>query len=236
MHTCAFVFARAGSKGLPRKNLLPINGVPMFIHSIRTAQMLGDINGIYVSTDCKEILSLALAEGAEVIDRPVELASDTAPEWLAWQHAIKWVETNHGYFDCFLSLPPTAPCRSVADVRRCIDALTPDVDLVLTMTPSQRSPWFNMVIKRSDECLDLVIPDSAISRRQEASACFDLTTAAYVSRPAFILSSSGIWNGRIRGVEIPPERAIDIDTPVDYAIARFLKEQYLPNLEAFGHG
>ncbi|MBW0180973.1 MAG: acylneuraminate cytidylyltransferase family protein [Vulcanococcus sp.] len=227
--TCVFVFARGGSKGLPRKNLLPIRGLPLVAHSIRMAQLLGDTEGIYVSTDCREIASIALAAGAEVIERPAELASDTAPEWLAWQHAIRWVEARRGSFDCFLSLPPTAPCRSVADVRRCLDALAPNIDLVLTMTPSHRSPWFNMVIERSDGCLDLVNAGNRIVRRQDSPTCFDITTAAYAAHPAFIMKSSGIWDGKIRGVEIPPERAIDIDTPADFAIARFLKEQYLPD-------
>jgi len=230
MKTCVFVFARGGSKGLPRKNLLPIAGLPLVVHSIRMAQLIGDTEGIYVSTDCPEIASIALTAGAAVIERPAELATDTAPEWLAWQHAIQCVEERRGSFDCFLSLPPTAPCRSVADVKRCLDALTPDIDLVLTMTPSHRSPWFNMAIERGDGYLELANAGDKIMRRQDAPRCFDITTVAYAAHRAFIMNSSGIWDGRIRGVEILPEHAIDIDTPADYAIARFLGEQYLPSL------
>jgi len=229
MHkTCAFVFARGGSKGLPGKNILPIAGLPLVAHSIQTAQLLDSIEGVYVSTDCQDIAAIALAAGATIIDRPAELASDTAPEWLAWQHAIQWVQANHGNFDRFLSLPPTAPCRSVNDVQRCLDALTSDVDLVLTMTPSHRSPWFNMAVQKRDGYLGLVKSDDKVKRRQDSPICFDISTAAYVARPTFILGSRGIWDGRIRGVEVPLERAIDIDTDVDYAIARFLKEQYIP--------
>lgn len=228
--TCAFIFARGGSKGLPRKNVLPIAGLPLVVHSIRAAELLGNTKGIYVSTECQEIASIALAAGAEVIERPAELASDTAPEWLAWQHAIQWVQAKTGAFDRFLSLPPTAPCRNVVDVQRCLDALTSDVDLVLTTTPSHRSPWFNMVVKRCDGYLELAQSGDKINRRQDAPACFDIATVAYAARPAFVLNATSIWEGRIRGVEIPSERAIDIDTPADYAIARFLKEHYIPKL------
>ena len=57
--TFAFVFARGGSKGLPRKNVLPINGIPLVVHSIRTAQMLKEIEDVYVSTDCSEIANIS---------------------------------------------------------------------------------------------------------------------------------------------------------------------------------
>ena len=228
--TFAFVFARGGSKGLPGKNLLPIAGHPMLAHGIHIAQQISEIASIFISTDCHKIAEIGASYGAEIIMRPAHLSSDTAPEWLAWQHAIKYTQSKHGEFDHFLSLPPTAPCRSVGDVRRCLDALTPDTDLVLTTTPSHRSPWFNMVIERSDGCLRLVKAGDSIKRRQDAPACFDIATVAYAAHPAFVLNATSIWDGRIRGVEIPSERAIDIDTPADYAIARFLKEQYIPTL------
>ena len=80
--TCAFIFARGGSKGVPRKNILPIGGLPLIVHSIKVAQSLENIEGIYVSTDCEEIASIAAAAGAEIINRPIELATDTASEWL----------------------------------------------------------------------------------------------------------------------------------------------------------
>ncbi len=211
--------------------MLSIGGLPLVVHSIHVAQALGDIEGIFVSTDCKEIASIAAAAGAEIINRPYELASDTAPEWLAWQHAIDWVQDKYGDFDCFLSLPPTAPCRRVIDVKRCLEALNPNVDLVLTMTPSHRSPWFNMVTEDADGYLKLVKTEAAIQRRQDAPSCFDIATVAYAAHPNYILKASSLWEGIVCGVEIRSEYAIDIDTHMDYAIARFLKEQYLPNLE-----
>jgi len=228
--TFAFVFARGGTKGLPGKNLLPIAGHPMLAHSIRIAQQIAEVASIFVSTDCSNIAETGAAYGAEIILRPEHLASDTAPEWLAWQHAIKYVKSRYGVFDCFLSLPPTAPCSSIADVRRCIDALTFGADLVLTTTPSHRSPWFNMVLKRDDGCLELIHKCDNVNRRQDAPSCFDIATVAYAARPEFVMRATNIWDGKIRGVEIPPGRAVDIDTYLDYAIARFLKEHYLSEL------
>jgi N-acylneuraminate cytidylyltransferase len=224
--TFAFIFARGGSKGLPRKNILPIGGVPMLVHGIHIAKELHDVAAVFVSTDCPQIADIATSSGAELIHRPAELASDLASEWQAWQHAVHSVMATHGSFDRFLSLPPTAPCRNVEDVRRCLDALVPDVDLVLTMTPSHRSPWFNMVVEDSNGCLELVHSGTSFLRRQDTPACYDLATVAYAATTWFVLNASSMWEGRLRGVQVPVERAIDIDTPLDYAIARFLKEDY----------
>jgi CMP-N-acetylneuraminic acid synthetase len=224
--TYAFVFARGGSKGLPRKNVLSIGGIPMLAHSIHSARALQEIDQIYVSTDCEEIASIASQYGAEVIIRPSELASDTASEWLAWQHAINSVAQSVGSFERFLSLPATSPLRKAEDVQNCLNALQAGVDMVITMTPAHRSPWFNMVTADPDGRVRLVAGDGAIKRRQDSRACFDMTTVAYVSRPEFILKASSIWDGSVVGVEIPRERSIDIDNALDFAIAQFLMEQH----------
>lgn len=224
--TSAFVFARGGSKGLPRKNILPIGGMPMLAHSIKTALDLPEVDHIYVSTDCDEIASIAQQYGADVIHRPSELASDTASEWLAWQHAINFVTKRGDSFDRFLSLPATAPLRTSEDVQRCLDALGEDVDFVITMTTAHRSPWFNMVTADQDSIVKLVAGKGDIKRRQDADLCFDVTTVAYVSRPGFILNSSSIWDGKVAGVQVPRDRAIDIDDELDFSIARFLMGDY----------
>ena len=67
--------------------------------------------------------------------------------------------------------------------------------------------------------------ESRINRRQDAPACYDLTTIAYVSRPDFIIKSKSMWDGNVHGVEIPYERCIDLDNPFDYTIAKFLMEK-----------
>ena len=69
-----------------------------------------------------------------------------------------------------------------------------------------------------------------ISRRQDAPPCFDLTPVAYVTRPEFILQNSSMWEGNVRGIEIPNERAIDIDTHMDFLIAKCLLEMRESNL------
>ena len=222
--TRAFIFARGGSKGIKNKNLLKINGIPLVLHSILLAKELIEVEKVYISTDSKEIEKIALLNGADVIKRPAELASDEAPEWLAWQHAIKESIKINGEFDVFLTLPPTSPLRNKLDVRNCLKALTNKWDIVLTATNSQRNPWFNMVTVDSLGFTKLVIDDVSFARRQDAPDCFDLTTVAYVANPDFILSSNGIWDGKVTTVKIPYERSIDIDNPMDFVIAKLIME------------
>jgi CMP-N-acetylneuraminic acid synthetase len=225
---CAFIFARGGSKGLPKKNILPIGGLPMLVHGIRIAQQLDNVKEIYVSTDCDEISAIGHDAGAKVIIRPAELASDTAPEWLAWQHAIHHVQEHHGHFEYFLSLPPTAPLRKLEDVENCLAALQPDVDIAITMTLARRSPWFNMVTKDATGLVGLIAGKNSVYRRQDSPECFDMATVAYAAKVEFILGAEKIWDGRVVGVEVPIERALDIDTPFDFALAQFLMEQWAP--------
>ena len=80
-----------------------------------------------------------------------------------------------------------------------------------------------MVKKRGNNQVDLVIQQGEkFSRRQDTPEIFDLTTVCYVGKPSAILTKNSIFEGKVAGVEIPRERAIDIDTELDFQIAEFL--------------
>ena len=223
MKTFAFVFARGGSKGVPGKNIRQLLDKPLIGHTLHTASQTPEIERSFVSTDSAEIAGVATSYGATVIERPVELAQDSSPEWLAWRHAIRWVRASVGDFDRFVSLPATSPMRLVEDVSTCLHALDDQTDAVVTITPAQRSPWFNMVKADDSGFLSILVEgDQKIVRRQDAPQAYDLTTLAYVTRPDFITNHDNIWQGRVRGVFVPQERAIDIDTEYDFKIAEFL--------------
>ena len=95
MKTFAFIFARGGSKGVLGKNIRNLGGKPLLAHSIITAQNIDEISRIFVSTDSQDIAEVGIKYGAEIINRPVELAQDDSPEWLSWWHAIKWLEARN---------------------------------------------------------------------------------------------------------------------------------------------
>lgn len=226
MKTFAFVFARGGSKGVPGKNIRKLADKPLLGHTLSIVSGIDEIERTFVSTDSPEIASAARSLGATVIKRPAGLSQDRSPEWLAWRHAIKWVREKEGDFGRFVSLPVTAPLRLAEDVSQCLAALDEHTDAVVTMTPAQRSPWFNMVKDNDDGHLAILMDSGGkIVRRQDVPKAYDLTTIAYVTRPDFVMKHDSLWQGRVRGVLIPQERAIDIDTEFDFKIAEFLMQE-----------
>lgn len=224
MRTIAFIFARGGSKGVPGKNIKLLDGKPLIAHSIELALCCANIETVIVSTDDAAIAAVGREYGAEVpFMRPPELATDSAPEWLAWRHAIEWVQKDRGHFDVFVSLPATSPFRDVCDVESCMRSLTEDpaADIAITVKDADRSPYFNMVVLDPAGYAGLVIkPEGNISRRQDAPPVYDITTVAYAARPSFVLRANGIFEGNIRTVRVPAERALDIDTPYDFMLAQ----------------
>lgn len=227
-----FIFARGGSKGLPRKNIRPLAGKPLIAYAIETALASELIDRVIVSTDDKEIADVAQQYGAEVpFMRPQELARDDSPEWLAWQHAIRILEAieDEPKMNVFVCVPPTSPLRAVEDVDACIQTLLEsDADLVITVKPAERNPYFNMVVLDEAGYARLVIPpDQTTHRRQAALSVYDMTTVAYVARPEFVLSASSMFEGKIKAVIMPAERAVDIDTELDFKFAEFLLRRSL---------
>lgn len=218
-----FIFARGGSKGVPGKNIRQLGGKPLIAYSIETARACPLLETVVVSTDDDRIAMVSESHGAEVpFRRPGALATDEAPEWLSWQHAVRWFTEHRGPFHEFVILPTTSPFRSVEDVTSAILMLRdhPDTDIVVSVRAAERSPYFNMV-KFDEQGLArrVIEPERAITRRQDAPVVFDMTTVVYVARPDFILQAAGLFEGRVRAVTIPGERAMDIDTPHDFMIA-----------------
>lgn len=229
--TIGFIFARGGSKGLPRKNVKLLAGKPLIAHSIETALACKQLETVIVSTDDAEIAAIAREYGAETpFMRPQGLASDTASEWDAWRHAINWVQADRGDFDIFVSMPATSPFRAVVDIENCIETLNSDpmVDMVITTRHAERNPYFNMVSLDAEGYASVVIkPKVEFSRRQDVPEVFDITTVAYASKPSFILNNKGVLAGKVRTVLVPTERALDIDTPYDFMIAEYLAAHQL---------
>lgn len=221
MKLFCFIFARGGSKGIPNKNIIDFGGIPLICHSINLAKEINFVDRVIVSSDSEDILSIAKDSGAQIIKRPPELSSHEAPEWLAWRHAVEQIKQEEE-FDLFLSLPATAPLRSKEDISNCLSSMDDETDIVITVTPSSRSPYFNMVKIGEDEKTQLVINRDKFSRRQDVPVTFDITTVAYLTRPEFIMSKSSIFEGNVKSVIVPKERAVDIDDEIDLIVAKKL--------------
>jgi len=222
----AVIFARGGSKGVPRKNLRLLAGTPLIGHAIAAARTSHLIDRVIVSTDDDEIAAVALSCGAEVpFMRPAELAKDDSPEWAAWQHAVRTIEQlDNQEISVLVSIPATAPLRAVEDIDACISMLLgSDADVVITVTTADRNPYFNMVTLDRDNSARLVIrPERILYHRQDAPEVFDMTTVAFAARKEFVMRATSVFDGKVKAVVVPKERALDIDTELDLAFAEFL--------------
>jgi len=229
MRYVVLICARGGSKGLPGKNIKPLNGVPLIGWSINIAKEIDRASRIIVSTDSEEIAKVALEYGAEVpFIRPKDLAQDNSPEWLVWRHAIDYLERyDSENIDAIVVLPVTAPLRSIKDVDACIDLFEEGgVDSVITASEANRSPYFNMIVNGDNGLSSLAIaPKNKIIRRQDAPEVYDMTTVAYVVDVDFVKNYNGVFDGKVKSVVIPRKRAIDIDDLLDFKIAECLSNQ-----------
>jgi N-acylneuraminate cytidylyltransferase len=225
-----FIFARGGSKGIPNKNIRFLAGKPLIAYSIEAALQSTFIDRVVVSTDNETIAEVARSFGAEIpFIRPGELARDNSPEILAWRHALQTISEceKSNKVDVFVSIPPTSPLRSVEDIDNCIRTfLESNADAVITVKNASRHPSFNMVVLDKQGYAGLVLPlDEAVIRRQNATRVYDMTTVAYVARPDFVMEMKSIFDGKVKAIIVPEERALDIDTEMDFQFAEFLMQK-----------
>ncbi len=223
------ICARGGSKGVPRKNLRPLGGRPLIAWSIECALRCPSLDRVIVSTEDEEIAAVARECGAEVpFVRPAQLAQDNSPEWNVWQHTVRTLESANGQRpDILVTLPPTAPLRDVDDVEACIDMLIKkdSADACITVKPAERNPYFNMVTITDGTTGPVIESTEVISRRQDAPEMFDVTTVAYAARSEFVLQANHLFEGEVCAVIVPQERALDIDTEFDFAVAEMMLEK-----------
>ena len=227
----AIIPARGGSKGIPGKNIKLFAGKPLIAHSIEIALNCALINRTVVSTDDAQIAEVARAWGAEIINRPAELASDTALVIDAIKHAVLEVERDGEAIDIVLLLEPTSPFRRLEDLENCIQVLLDGgADSVATFTESHVSP--NRLWRVAGDVVEPYIAGAVPwLPRQKQPIGHELTGQIYgVSRQALFENDDSIslLLGRKCAVITPRETALDIDTEFDFMIAEKIMEHFQP--------
>jgi CMP-N-acetylneuraminic acid synthetase len=235
--TLATICARGGSQGVEGKNIKLLRGHPLVAYTIAVANQCPFLDRVVVSTDSDAIAAVARRYGAEVpFMRPAELASATSAKIPAIQHAVGEVERSAGHkVDYVVDLDPTAPLRTVADVRACWEMVQqPDTDVVLTVREAERSPYFNMVELDAQGYAHLskeIRPP--VVRRQDAPRVLSLTASVYAYRREHLMRNGTLF-GKTRVVTTPPERSHDIDTAFDFTFVEFLVSEGHATLPELG--
>ena len=226
----ACIFARGGSKGIPKKNLLEIDGKPLLAHAIEVAKTSFLIDRIVVSTDDAEIARVATSYGAEVpFLRPAELATDTVSSAAAIKHAVAFVEKGENTkYDYIIELMCTNPLKTVDDIDACIEKLI-ETDANSVIAVHKLEDHHPIRIKKivEDHIVDFCLPEIPETRRQ------DLLPEAYIrsgsiyalNRDHIMVDGLRYGTGNSRPYILPPERTINIDTAIDFLVAEKLIEK-----------
>jgi CMP-N-acetylneuraminic acid synthetase len=220
------ICARKGSQGVIGKNILPLLGKPLIGWTIEQALASGTADRVYVSTDSDEIASVARAFGAQVpFLRPAHLATATAGKLPVILHLVEWVEAHHGPVERVIDLDPTSPLRDLGDIRACAAMLDDETDVVITGYTSDKNPYFNMVEKKANGYYERVcMPEGEVLGRQAAPAVYAMNASIYAWHRSSLAPS--LWDKpRIRLHEMPRERSIDIDHPIDFDLVELLMKK-----------
>jgi N-acylneuraminate cytidylyltransferase/CMP-N,N'-diacetyllegionaminic acid synthase len=225
----ATICCRGGSKGVPGKNVKLLHGKPLISYTIETANKSALISDLIISTDSDEIADAAKSAGAKVpFMRPEHLANDTASKWPVFIHAVEEYEKLTGAtVEYLVDLDVTVPLKTAEDIDGAIQRAkdNPQVDVVITGYEPERNPYFNMMEVKDNGLAEIVKKtEKPIVRRQDAPEVYSLTPAVYVIKKSALYDYEHWSKAKCMVHPIPRERAVDIDTEIDFKIVEFLME------------
>lgn len=187
--------ARKGSKGVPGKNFRLICGKPLIDWSLDQLFANPRVGAVVVSTDDEAIHDHAVRRGAlEIGLRPAELATDTAPKWGVWQHALAASEAITGPVSAFLDLDCTSPLRLPEDIDGALTLYeTEHPDMVMSVCEARKNPYFNLVEPDATGALHVSKPlPGGVWARQDAPVVYEHVGMVYVVDPQYLAHASTI--------------------------------------------
>jgi CMP-N-acetylneuraminic acid synthetase len=234
MRVLGIITARGGSKGIPGKNLKLLGGHPLLHYTIEAANDT-PLDRLILSTEDQKIADVARSLGCDVpFMRPADLARDETPHLPVIQHAAKWMLEHENYKpDIVLTLQPTSPLRSAADIAaalRMLELSGADSVVSVSEVSAHAHP---MRMLRVDGNGDAVLFATGqpvrmrVNRRQDLPKAWVMNGAVYACRTDVLFAAEpSLYGDRVVAYPMPPERSISIDTPEDWAEAeRALERQ-----------
>lgn len=221
------VAARAGSKGLPDKNIKVFAGKPLLAHSVEQARQSGIFDIIAVTSDSERYLQIGREAGANLlVKRPAELATDTISKPPVLRHALAVAEAHAGQeMEMLFDLQPTSPLRMPGDIPGAARTLTerPELWNVVSVSHAKASPYYTLVEETADGRVELSkAKDARYGRRQDLPSCYELNGSIYAWRREPILAEMPALTDKTGFWLMAEECNFDIDTPLDFAIAGFV--------------
>jgi len=219
----AIIPARGGSKRLPNKNILNLNGKPLIAYSIEAALQSKYINNVVVSSDSDNILNIAKSFKAQTIKRPDYLATDTAKSFDAIKHTIE----NMPHYDYIVLLQPTSPLRDANNIDQAINLLEQkNADAIISVSAMEHSPlWANTL----DDNLSMknFLKDEVLNKRsQDLETYYRLNGAIYIAKTNKLLEEETFFlKDNIFAYIMSRENSIDIDEDIDFQLAKIILDK-----------
>lgn len=219
MRVLGLVPARAGSKGVPGKNLRELAGKPLLAWTAETALGSGLLDRVVLSTEDDRVAELGTAAGLEVpFIRPSRLARDDSPMIDVAIHALTELRRRDGWTpDAVALLQPTSPLRTTAHIRAALDlAATADAVCSVTPLPKELCPHYVMQIDHRGY-LDYFLPDGEnFTRRQDVPQAYRRDGTIYLTRTEIILEQRSFYGGRCLPLVLLREESLSIDDEDDW--------------------
>lgn len=230
-HVLAVILARAGSKGLPSKNVLPIAGRPMIAYTLAEAKAARRIDDVCVTTDLPKAADVARFMGVFIVDRPAELAGDTATVDSAVRHAVEVYERTERPVTHVAILYGNVPVRSPGIIDTAVEHLIQSrCDSVRSVKPvdKQHPDWLH----RLDDDRLIQYRKNSIYRRQDLERLYyhDGAVLAVTRTSLFVTSpddAHAFLGGDRRAVISEGGPTVDVDSPEDLALAEAIIEKRL---------
>lgn len=218
--------ARGGSKGIPHKNIKPLDGKPLINYTIDIARAIVADEDICVSTDDEEIIQVVEEYGLKVpFKRPDELATDTAGTYEVLLHALKYYEQKGRHYDVVLLLQNTSPFRKAEQVKEALKLYTLEVDMVVSVKECPANPYYCVFEEDNNGFLHVCKGDGNIFRRQDAPKVYEYNGAIYIMNVE-TLKTTHMHKMQKRVKYVMDElSSFDLDTMWDWQMAEMIKKE-----------
>ena len=225
MKKCVVILARGGSKSIPRKNLVQINGKPLLSFPVEAAYQAG-IDDVWVSSEDDEIKDLAKSLGAKVHNRPYWLAGDLTTDFECFQEFL----AIHKHYDYVIHLRATAPQITAEIIKEAVDKFEQNyhiADSLRSVVKMDKSPFKSWFIENGG-FLKPVIPDNTLhsSPRQILKTSFYQNACIDIIKTNTITDKCSMIGEWCMPYLMDSDYSVDIDTTQDLLDAKnILKDQ-----------
>lgn len=225
----AIIPARGGSKGIKRKNMVPIEGIPLIQYTIMAAKDSHYITRVTVNSDDDEILEFAGQNGVETIRRPEELAQDNTPMKEVILYQLELLKAKENYVpDIIILLQPTSPLRTAQHIDEALaKMLSCDCDAMVSVVeePHLHSPYSVMQMNKEGYLEFFLKEGQKFTSRQEKPQFYARNGAAiYAVEAEVYLKTGSLYGTKCIPYEMLPEDSVDIDEPLDLYMVKSMLE------------